>query len=42
VPDVNGFDAAVRAVRVSPTGVMSASVGAGNPAFSIRFRVRIH
>ncbi len=42
VPDVDGFDAAVRALRISPTGVMSASAGAGNPAFSVRFRVRIH
>jgi uncharacterized repeat protein (TIGR01451 family) len=41
VPDVNGFDPLVRAVRVSPAGVMSAA-GAGNPAFTIQFRVRIN
>ena len=40
VPDVNGFDAAVKAVRVSPSGIMSAA-GAGNPSFTIQFRVRI-
>jgi uncharacterized repeat protein (TIGR01451 family) len=41
VPDANGFDAAVRAVRVAPTGVMSAA-GSGNPSFTIQFRVRIN
>ena len=30
VPDANGFDAAVRAVRIAPTGVMNAA-GGGNP-----------
>jgi uncharacterized repeat protein (TIGR01451 family) len=40
-PDANGFDAAVKAVRVSPAGIMSAA-GAGNPTFTIRFRVRIN
>jgi len=39
-PDANGFDAAVRAVRISPAGVMSAA-GGGSPAFTIQFRVRI-
>ena len=41
VPDVNGFDAKVRAVRVSPGGIMSAA-GAGNPSFTVQFRVRIN
>jgi len=41
VPDANGFDAAVRAVRIAPTGVMSAA-GGGNPSFTIQFRVRIN
>jgi uncharacterized repeat protein (TIGR01451 family) len=41
VPDANGFDAAVRAVRVAPTGVMSAA-GSGNPSFTIQFRIRIN
>ncbi|MEO8064242.1 MAG: DUF11 domain-containing protein [Pseudomonadota bacterium] len=41
VPDVNGFDANVKAVRVSPGGIMSAA-GTGNPSFTIQFRVRIN
>jgi len=41
VPDVNGFDPLVRAVRISPAGVMAAA-GTGNPSFTIQFRVRIN
>jgi trimeric autotransporter adhesin len=41
VPDADGFDPAVRAVRIAPTGVMSAASG-GNPSFTVRFRVRIN
>ena len=41
LPDANGFDPLVRAVRISPAGVMSAA-GAGNPSFTIQFRVRIN
>jgi hypothetical protein len=41
VPDADGFDPAVRAVRIAPTGVMSAA-GSGNPSFTIQFRVRIN
>jgi len=41
VPDANGFDAAVRAVRIAPGGTMSAA-GAGNPTFTIQFRIRIN
>jgi uncharacterized repeat protein (TIGR01451 family) len=41
VPDANGFDAAVRAVRIAPSGVMNAASG-GNPAFTVQFRVRIN
>jgi uncharacterized repeat protein (TIGR01451 family) len=41
VPDVNGFDSAVRAVRIAPTGSMNAASG-GNPSFTIQFRVRIN
>jgi uncharacterized repeat protein (TIGR01451 family)/fimbrial isopeptide formation D2 family protein len=41
VPDPNGFDPLVRAVRISPAGVMSAA-GTGNPSFTIQFRVRIN
>jgi uncharacterized repeat protein (TIGR01451 family) len=41
VPDVNGFDAAVRAVRIAPAGVMNAA-GSGNPSFTVQFRIRIN
>jgi trimeric autotransporter adhesin len=41
MPDANGFDPAVRAVRIAPTGVMNAASG-GNPSFTIQFRVRIN
>jgi trimeric autotransporter adhesin len=40
VPDANGFDSAVRALRVAPGGILSAA-GAGNPSFTVQFRVRI-
>jgi len=40
VPDANGYDAAVRAIRVAPAGTMSAA-GGGNPSFTLQFRVRI-
>ena len=41
VPDANGFDPAVRAVRIAPGGTMSAA-GAGNPSFTMQFRIRIN
>jgi uncharacterized repeat protein (TIGR01451 family) len=41
VPDANGFDPAVRALRVAPGGVMNAT-GGGNPSFTVQFRVRIN
>jgi hypothetical protein len=41
VPDANGFDPLVRAVRIAPGGTMNAA-GGGNPAFTIQFRVRIN
>lgn len=40
-PDANGFDAAVRALRVTFGGTMNAA-GPGNPSFTLQFRVRIH
>jgi len=40
-PDAQGFDAAVRAIRVVPGGSMNAA-GSGNPGFTLQFRVRIH
>jgi len=39
-PDGNGFDPAVRAVQITPSGAMNAAIG-GNPSFTIQFRVRI-
>jgi trimeric autotransporter adhesin len=41
VPDANGFDPTVRAVRIAPTGAMSAA-GGGNPSFTVQFRVKIN
>jgi uncharacterized repeat protein (TIGR01451 family) len=41
VPDANGFDSAVRAMRIAPAGVMNAASG-GNPSFRVQFRVRIN
>jgi len=41
VPDANGFDAAVRALRIAPGGVMNGSSG-GSPSFTIQFQVRIN
>jgi uncharacterized repeat protein (TIGR01451 family) len=41
VPDADGFDAAVRGLRVAPTGTMSAAGVAGNPSFTVRFRLRV-
>jgi uncharacterized repeat protein (TIGR01451 family) len=40
VPDVNGFDATVRHLRLKPTGTMSAA-GGGNPSLDLLFRARI-
>jgi uncharacterized repeat protein (TIGR01451 family) len=40
VSDGTGFDSTVTNIRVRPQGVMAAA-GAGNPSFSISFRVRI-
>ena len=40
-PDANGFDAAVRALRIAPAGIMSAA-GGGNPSFTVQFRVRVN
>jgi uncharacterized repeat protein (TIGR01451 family) len=39
-PDANGFDPAVRALRIVPGGSMNAA-GGGNPSFTLQFRVRI-
>ncbi len=41
VPDANGFDAAIRAVRIAPSGAMAAPTGAGNPVFRLRYVVQL-
>lgn len=41
VPDAQGYDAAVRGVRIAPSGVMNAASGASQPSFTVRMRVRI-
>jgi len=40
IPDAAGFDAAVRAIRIQPTGVMGGT-GSPSPSFTIQFRVRL-
>ncbi len=40
-PDPAGFDAAVRGLRIAPTGSMAASGPGGNPSFTVRFRARV-
>ncbi|MGB8694368.1 MAG: hypothetical protein WCD08_12755 [Steroidobacteraceae bacterium] len=42
IADSNGFDAAVTALRVAPTGTMAGAAGASQPSFTIRFRVRVN
>ncbi|MCY0725876.1 hypothetical protein OVW19_29475, partial [Klebsiella pneumoniae] len=37
VPDVNGCDVAVRAIRVRPSGTFAADLGPGAPSFQLRF-----
>ena len=41
IADAAGFDAAVTGLRIAPTGVMSAAVGAATPQFTVRFRTRV-
>lgn len=41
VPDAQGYDVAVRGVRLAPSGVMNAASGASQPNFTLRMRVRI-
>ena len=40
VPDADGFDTAVRYVRINPAGVFLGS-GGTPPTFALRFRVRV-
>jgi uncharacterized repeat protein (TIGR01451 family) len=41
VPDATGFDPAVTALRVNPSGTFAGSSGAANPSFQVRFRARV-
>ncbi|MEM8814765.1 MAG: hypothetical protein AAGE85_03000 [Pseudomonadota bacterium] len=40
-PDVDGFDPAIRFVRIRPIGSFAAANGGSNREFSLRFRVRV-
>jgi uncharacterized repeat protein (TIGR01451 family) len=41
VPDANGVDAAITALRIAPSGILQPAGGSGNPSFKLRFRVRV-
>jgi uncharacterized repeat protein (TIGR01451 family) len=41
VPNANGVDPNVTGFRIAPTGMMNPTSVAGNPNFTIRFRVRV-
>jgi hypothetical protein len=41
-PDINGYDAAVKSIRVAPGGVMAGATAAGQPSFTIEFLARIN
>jgi uncharacterized repeat protein (TIGR01451 family) len=41
VPDAQGYDAAVTGMRIAPAGTLNAASGAGQPGFTVRFRVRV-
>jgi hypothetical protein len=41
VPDADGYDPNVTGFRIAPTGLMLPATVAGNPSFTIRFRVRV-
>ncbi len=41
VPDANGVDNAITALRIAPTGALLPAGGSGNPSFRVRFRVRV-
>ena len=41
VPDANGYDGAVTALRLRPKGTMPGNAG-GNPCFELRFRVTVN
>ena len=41
VPDVDGYDSSVTAIRANPKGIFDASGGGGDPSFEFRFRMRV-
>ncbi len=40
-PGPGGFDPAIRGLRITPSGVLAGSGAGGDPAFTVRFRVRV-
>jgi hypothetical protein len=41
VPDATGYDAAVTHIRVIPKGTFAVSSAAGNPSFTLSFRIKV-
>lgn len=41
VPNAAGYDATVRGVRIAPSGTMNPATAAGQPSFTVRWRVRV-
>jgi uncharacterized repeat protein (TIGR01451 family) len=41
VPNGFGVDPLIRGLRLAPTGTLAGSSAAGNPSFTMRFRVRV-
>jgi hypothetical protein len=41
VPDASGYDAAVRAIRIRPSGTFAGASGAATPSFELRFQARV-
>jgi uncharacterized repeat protein (TIGR01451 family) len=39
--NANGVDPAARGIRIAPTGTLSGATAAGNPSFTVKFRVRV-
>jgi uncharacterized repeat protein (TIGR01451 family) len=41
VPNADGVDPAVTALRIAPSGAMAGAAGGSDPSFSVEFRVRV-
>ena len=41
LPDADGYDSNVRAVRIRPGGALGYDTGSGDPSFEVRFRARV-